>query len=390
MYTTNLFSANILGTKLTRPAIFGTKIFIFVLVNFFIHSNSMIITRSKKGALRLYLAIGLLVLVNIGIIGGCIIIKRYRFDSFTEKELTVYVGNHFDLDSILTQIDDKAPSASVKRLIRLSRTKGFPPYIYTGAYRITDDMNVVEVYELLTSGNASPIRITFHNLRTKEDFARSMSRQLMLSQDELLALMNDTSFCREKGFTPENIPAMLLPDTYDVYWNISAESLLDRMEREYNRYWNDERLEKAHKAGLSPIEVATLASIVEEETNIADEMPVIAGLYINRLRKRIPLQADPTIKFAIGDFGVKRILKKHLRIDSPYNTYKHYGLPPGPIRIASKQAIDAVLNYRKSNYIYMCAKDDLSGRHNFAATLAEHNRNARKYHKALNKLRIMK
>ena len=183
---------------------------------------------------------------------------------------------------------------------------------------------------------------------------------------------------------------MLLPDTYDVYWNISAESLLDRMEREYNRYWNDERLEKAHKAGLSPIEVATLASIVEEETNIADEMPIIAGLYINRLRKRIPLQADPTIKFAIGDFGVKRILKKHLRIDSPYNTYKHYGLPPGPIRIASKQAIDAVLNYRKSNYIYMCAKDDLSGRHNFAATLAEHNRNARKYHKALNKLRIMK
>ena len=263
------------------------------------------------------------------------------------------MGNHFDLDSILTQIDDKVPSASVKRLIRLSRTKGFPPYIYTGAYRITDDMNVVEVYELLTSGNASPIRITFHNLRTKEDFARSMSRQLMLSQDELLALMNDTSFCREKGFTPENIPAMLLPDTYDVYWNISAESLLDRMEREYNRYWNDERLEKAHKAGLSPIEVATLASIVEEETNIADEMPVIAGLYINRLRKRIPLQADPTIKFAIGDFGVKRILKKHLRIDSPYNTYKHYGLPPGPIRIASKQAIDAVLNYRKSNYIYM-------------------------------------
>ena len=282
MYTTNLFSANILGTKLTRPAIFGTNIFILVLDKFFIHGISMKKTRSKKEALRLYIAIGLLVLVNIGIIGGCIIIKRYRFDSFTEKELTVYVGNHFDLDSILTQIDDKVPSASVKRLIRLSRTKGFPPYIYTGAYRITDDMNVVEVYELLTSGNASPIRITFHNLRTKEDFARSMSRQLTLSQDELLALMNDTSFCREKGFTPENIPAMLLPDTYDVYWNISAESLLDRMEREYNRYWNDERLEKAHKAGLSPIEVATLASIVEEETNIADEMPIFFFFFFYR------------------------------------------------------------------------------------------------------------
>ena len=209
-------------------------------------------------------------------------------------------------------------------------------------------------------------------------------------QDELLALMNDEEFCREKGFTPDNIPAMLLPDTYDVYWNISAKSLLDRMEKEYNIYWNDERREKARQAGLSPIEVATLASIVEEETNIADEMPIIAGLYINRLRKRIPLQADPTIKFAVGDFGLKRILRTHLRVDSPYTTYKHYGLPPGPIRIASKRAIEAVLNYDKNNYIYMCAKDDLSGRHNFAATLTEHNYNARQYHKALNALKIMK
>ena len=262
--------------------------------------------------------------------------------------------------------------------------------IYTGAYRITEEMNVVEVYDLLTSGNISSVRITFHNLRTKKDFARSMEKQLMLTQDELLALMNDEEFCREKGFTPDNIPAMLLPDTYDVYWNISAKSLLDRMEKEYNIYWNDERREKARQAELSPIEVATLASIVEEETNIADEMPIIAGLYINRLRKRIPLQADPTIKFAVGDFGLKRILRKHLRVDSPYNTYKHYGLPPGPIRIASKRAIEAVLNYDKNNYIYMCAKDDLSGRHNFAATLTEHNYNARQYHKALNALKIMK
>ena len=158
----------------------------------------MIITRSKKGALRLYLAIGLLVLVNIGIIGGCIIIKRYRFDSFTEKELTVYVGNHFDLDSILTQIDDKVPSASVKRLIRLSRTKGFPPYIYTGAYRITDDMNVVEVYELLTSGNASPIRITFHNLRTKdrltqEFVAETFGRTYIANTAATLTNVSDTA-----------------------------------------------------------------------------------------------------------------------------------------------------------------------------------------------------
>lgn len=370
--------------------VFAIKIIIFAFENFLNSSNTMTITRSKKGTLRLYLAIALLVIINIGIIAGCIVIKRYRFDSFSPKEITVYVGNEFTLDSIVAQIQDKVPQSSIDRLRRLSRTKGFPPYVFTGAYRIPEDLNVVEVYDLLIAGNASPVRITFHNLRTKEDFARVMSRQLMLSADELLAVMNDEAYCSEKGFTPDNIPAMLLPDTYDVYWNISAKSLLDRMEREYERYWTDERREKARKAGLSPIEVATLASIVEEETNIADEMPIIAGLYINRLRKRIPLQADPTIKFAIGDFGIKRILRKHLRIDSPYNTYKNYGLPPGPIRIASKRAIEAVLNYDKNNYIYMCAKEDMSGRHNFAATLAEHNYNARLYHKALNKLKIMK
>ena len=160
----------------------------------------MTITRSKKGTLRLYLAIALLVIINIGIIAGCIVIKRYRFDSFSPKEITVYVGNEFTLDSIVAQIQDKVPQSSIDRLRRLSRTKGFPPYVFTGAYRITEDLNVVEVYDLLIAGNASPVRITFHNLRTKEDFARVMSRQLMLSADELLAVMNDEAYCSEKGF----------------------------------------------------------------------------------------------------------------------------------------------------------------------------------------------
>ncbi|MCD7710142.1 MAG: endolytic transglycosylase MltG [Porphyromonadaceae bacterium] len=345
---------------------------------------------ASKGKVKLCLAIALLVLVNVGIIGGCIVIKRYRFDSFASNEFTLYIGDSTTLDSVFNQLRSQVSPSKVRRLERLTATKGFPSELYTGAYRIKPGVNVVKIYEQLAQGKVSPVRIVFNNLRTKEDFARSMSQQLKLSAEELLVLMDSDAFCQEKGFTPQNIPAMLLPDSYEVYWNTSAANLLLRMEREYHRFWNEERLDKAHKAGLSPIEVATLASIVEEETNVADEMPTIAGLYLNRLRRNIPLQADPTIKFAIGDFGVKRILKKHLDIDSPYNTYKYYGLPPGPIRIASKQAIEAVLNYKRSNYLFMCAKEDMSGRHNFAATLAEHNANARKYHKALNELKIMK
>lgn len=342
---------------------------------------------SKK---RLYGAIALLVAVNVGIVAGCIVLKRYRFDSVVERDFTLYVGREYTADSVFRQMEGTVAPAKINRLRRLTRTKGFPETLRTGAYLITPEMSLVDVYDLLTTGNPVPVLVTFNNLRTVEDFAESMARQLLPEKEEFLTLLNDTAFCREKGFTLATVPAMLLPDSYEVYWNTSAERLLDRMAREYGYYWNDERRAKARAMGFTPVEVATLAAIVEEETNVAAEYPVVAGLYMNRLRRGIPLQADPTIKFALGDIRIKRILKKHLQIDSPYNTYKYRGLPPGPIRIASKRAIEAVLNYTHHNYIYMCAKEDFSGRHNFAATLAEHNRNAARYHRALNEHKIMK
>ena len=212
----------------------------------------------------------------------------------------------------------------------------------------------------------------------------------MFGKENLLCLLNDSVYCDSLGFTPETINALFIPNTYEIYWNISADKFIRRMKREYDAFWTPERLKKAEEIGLTPVEASILASIVEEETAASDEYPIVAGLYINRLHAGIPLQADPTVKFAVGDFSLQRILFEHLEIDSPYNTYINTGLPPGPIRIPSKKGIDSVLNYTKHNYIYMCAKEDFSGTHNFASNYADHMANARKYWKALNERKIFK
>lgn len=231
-------------------------------------------------------------------------------------------------------------------------------------------------------------RLTFNNIRFKEDLAERLDEQLMIDKDELLQLLDDSAYCDSLGFTPQTIVALFIPNTYEVYWNIPADKLIQRMKKEYDVFWTSERLAKAKAVKLTPVEVATLASIVEEESASTSEYPVIAGLYLNRLRAGMPLQADPTVKFAVGDFSLKRILFEHLEADSPYNTYKHAGLPPGPLRVPSIKGMDAVLNYMQHNYLYMCAKEDFSGRHNFAVTLAEHSRNANRYRAELNRRKI--
>ena len=190
------------------------------------------------------------------------------------------------------------------------------------------------------------------------------------------------------GFVRETFPAMFIPNTYEFYWNTSAERFIQRMNGEYKIFWSDDRIAKAENLKLKPVEVSVLASIIELESMHNDENQTIAGVFINRLKKGMPLQSDPTIIFAWQDFSIRRVLNKHREIKSPYNTYRNRGLPPGPICIPSISSIDAVLNYEKHNYLYFCAKDDFSGYHNFAGTLSEHNRNARLYQHALNKRRI--
>jgi UPF0755 protein len=210
----------------------------------------------------------------------------------------------------------------------------------------------------------------------------------MFDQEALLEKLNNQGVCKSFGFDNNTIMCMFIPNTYEVYWTISITQFLERMKKEHERFWTSERLNKARELSLSPVEVSILASIVEEETAAYSEYPIVAGLYINRLRKGWLLQADPTVKFAVGDFELRRILNFHLETDSPYNTYKNPGLPPGPIRIPSIAGIDAVLNYTHHNYLFMVAKEDFSGRHNFAVTLSEHNRFAEKYRAALNRNNI--
>ena len=259
-----------------------------------------------------------------------------------------------------------------------------------GLYAIRQNDNVYHVYSRFSRGYQEPMNLTVGSVRTLERLARSMGKQLMIDSAEIARQLFDSTVQAQLGYTEATLPGLFIPETYQVYWDMSADELIERMRKEHERFWNKERLAQATAIGMTPEEVSTLASIVEEETNNNEEKPMVAGLYINRLHKDMPLQADPTIKFALQDFGLRRITNERLKIDSPYNTYINTGLPPGPIRIPSKKGIDSVLNYTKHNYIYMCAKEDFSGTHNFASNYAEHMANARKYWKALNERKIFK
>ena len=229
-----------------------------------------------------------------------------------------------------------------------------------------------------------PTQITFNNVRFKEELAEKISRTIGINEEEFLAALNDQARIEKLGFNPETIMAMFIPNTYEVYWTISIDELFNRMKKEHDDFWNENRRQKAQALGLNITDVSTLASIVQAESSKNDESPKIAGLYLNRLQKNMLLQADPTVKFALGDFSIQRILTKDTKVDSPYNTYRYRGLPPGPINLPTITSIDAVLNYEEHNYIYMCAKEDFSGYHRFARTLSEHNKNARLFQRALN------
>ena len=233
------------------------------------------------------------------------------------------------------------------------------------------------------------MNLTIGNVRTLDRLARNVGKQLMIDSAGIAGVINDSLLQQRLGYSKATIACLFIPETYQVYWNMSVEGFPSNGCRKNIRSSGiRERLNKAKAIGMTQEEVCTLASIVEEETNNNQEKPMIAGLYINRIHAGMPLQADPTIKFALQDFSLRRIANAHLTIDSPYNTYRNLGLPPGPIRIPTPIGIDAVLNYTRHNYIYMCAKEDFSGTHNFAANYAEHMKNARKYWKALNERKI--
>lgn len=328
-------------------------------------------------------------IVSIALAGAFFFIESIISTKFNiEKTVYIYIDENKDYNSILKQLDTTAHVNDLVKFKKVADYYNYPKDIRTGRYAIEPDMTVKDVVSLLKGGHQAPVKLKFNNIRTKDDLAQRLSNQLMLSKEKILTALNDSLLCADLGFNVETIDCMFIPNTYEVYWDISLDNFLKRMHTEYERFWTEERKQKANKEGLKPVEVSILAAIVEEECYFPDEYPMVAGLYLNRLRSGQMLQADPTVKYAIGDFSLKRILFVHLQVDSPYNTYRHEGLPPGPIRVPSIKVIDSVLNATKHNYLYMCAKEDFSGRHNFAETHAEHVLNANKYRTALNLRKI--
>ncbi|UKJ09369.1 endolytic transglycosylase MltG [Solitalea lacus] len=256
--------------------------------------------------------------------------------------------------------------------------------IKAGRYRINKGMNNRAIINMLKAGNQEPVRLTFNNIRIKSQFSGYVARKLEIDSVKFLAMLNDEQFVGKFGFTPETVFTMFIPNTYELFWNTNQQKFFSRMYDEYQKFWTSDRKKKAETLGLTPEKVCILASIVYWETKRTDEMPMVAGVYLNRLHKGMKLEADPTVIFAEGDFSISRVRGKMMSNQSPYNTYVHTGLPPGPISMPSVTAIDAVLNPKKHNYIYFCAKDDFSGYHAFAETMEQHMVNARKFQKALN------
>lgn len=311
-------------------------------------------------------------------------------NALTDKDspYTLYIPTNATFQMVLDSLYDNQVIQEALTFGFVSKTMGYQEAVKPGKYTIQPKMNNLNLVRLLRSGAQTPERITFNNVRTKEDLAEKITRTIEVNEQQFLDLLLDSVNIRKFGFEEETIMAMFIPNTYEVWWNISAESLFDRMYREYQTFWTDQRKQKATELGLTPIQVATLASIVQAETQKSDERPRVAGVYLNRLRINMPLQADPTLVFALGDFGIKRVLNIHKEIDSPYNTYKFTGLPPGPINLPEISALDAVLNFESHSYLYFCAKDDFSGYHAFATNYNDHLANARRYQAALNRAKI--
>ena len=326
-------------------------------------------------------AAGLCLLCLIGAVYHC-----YMADiTHSEETQYVYIDSDDTQDSIRTKLKPMVTNVGLMAFNTLARFTNYPKHIKTGRYAIKPNTSVLTTFRNIKNGHQEPVRLTIPESRTMDRLAGALSRKLMLDSAVVAILLRDNDFCAKQGYDTATIPSMFVPDTYEVYWNTSLENLMARLKKEHDRFWDVNRKAKAQALGLKPEEVCTVASIIDEETANNAEKPMIAGMYLNRLKKGMPLQADPTVKFALKDFALKRIYHDMLKTDSPYNTYQNVGLPPGPIKIASVAGIDAVLNRVDHNYLYMCAKEDFSGTHNFARTYQEHLRNAAKYSQALNK-----
>ena len=300
------------------------------------------------------------------------------------KDIELFIPTGSDYEQVKAIVLESNFIINEKSFNWVANKKELPDNIHPGRYIVKDGMSNNQLVNMLRGGLQSPVKVTFNNIRNVDMLAGRITSQIEADSTSISNLLHNQEYINQLGFNSYTIPALFLPDTYEFYWNTDAEGFVVRMFQEYNKFWNEERKQQAQSKGMTPVQVSTLASIVNRETNMTDEMPRVAGVYLNRLKNNWLLQADPTLIFAWNDYSIKRVLDRHKEIESPYNTYKYLGLPPGPICIPSLSAIKAVLNAENHHYFYFCAKEDFSGYHNFAKTLAEHNRNAAKYQQALN------
>jgi UPF0755 protein len=306
----------------------------------------------------------------------------------TAASVRIYLPGNSTFDGLIDTLRNSGALKSERTFLITARLKSYSRSVKPGSYVIEPGMSNNQIVNMLRPGRQSPVNVTFNNIRTLDELAGRVGKQIEADSASLSQFFDDENNYSSDGFTRATLISVFLPDTYQLYWTMDAKDFYRRMLREYKAFWTDERKSLAKAENLTPIEVSILASIIDEEVAKADEKAKIAGVYLNRLRQGIPLQADPTVKFAVNDFSIRRVLDEHLETDSPYNTYKYRGLPPGPVRCASKNGIDAVLHAEKHDYLYFVAKADFSGYHHFSRTLAEHNRYASAYRRELNKRKI--
>ncbi|MGQ8335082.1 endolytic transglycosylase MltG [Sunxiuqinia sp. A32] len=313
---------------------------------------------------------------------------QYVFAENVKSPGAITIPKNATFSDVLDSLEAHDILLQEKAFRWVAKKKDYPEFIKPGKYVFNKGMNSNQLVNMLKAGNQKPISVIFNNLRFMTELAGAVASYIEPDSTELLAYLSNPEVIKAMGFDEYSFHAMFIPNTYEFYWTTTPEQFTERMKAEYERFWNDERKKKAADLGLTPVEISTIASIVQEETIKNDEKPRVAGLYINRIKKGMLLQADPTIKFAMGDFSIQRVLSKYLEIDSPYNTYTHAGLPPGPINFPEVSSLEAVLNAESHKYLYMCASDKFDGYHNFARTLREHNVNAKRYQQALNKNQI--
>lgn len=337
--------------------------------------------RRRVAKLSATLVAAILLLAAIGAVG----VLAFSTLSDAKEPAYVYIDADDTMDSVQAKLRGPGHCSSLTGFRLCAFVLGYGESVRPGRYDVGSGLSAIQVVRRLRSGSESPVRLTIPQVWTKEQLAARLSRQLMCDSASLARLFADSVALASYDCDPATLVCLFVPNTYEVYWTIRPDELLARMHKEYKAYWNEDRLSKAEAQGLTPHEVVVLASIVDKETANAAEQPRVAGMYLNRLRIGMKLQADPTVKFALQQFGLRRILHEHLLFPSPYNTYVHAGLPPGPICLPSMASMEAVLRAEHHDYLYMCAKEDFSGTHRFAKTYSEHLENARRYQAALNR-----